>query len=140
MWRWITLLFLPVALLLPVACEEQDEGHVGTSGPSTGRSSYSEDDPEYQLAVIDAGTFVDFDDPSIDAYARALDAADAKCKEGRSLVGDYAVKAQQLLADEGINVTVLQALRAIDQSIPDDSPELDCAEIAAAWVVLMTAQ
>jgi len=159
MWRWIALLLLPAVLLLTLAgCEEkEDEGGLAatptgaaspaaevppaaTPTPEPSRSGYSEDDTEYKLAVIDAGGFVDLDDPSIDAYARALDAAEAKCTDKRSLLGDYAVKAWQLLAEEGVDVTVLQALRAIDQSIPDESPKLDCAEVMAAWMVLMTAQ
>jgi hypothetical protein len=140
MWRWIAVLLLPVALLLSVACGEQDEGRVGTPSPSTSGSSYSEDDPEYQLASLDKGAVLDLDDPSIGAYARALDAAEAKCTNGRTAISDYAVNAQRLLADKGVKVTLLQAVQAIDQSIPDGSPKLDCAEIAALWVTLQMGQ
>jgi len=137
MWRWIALLFLPGLLLLSAACEEQDGGGAGAPG---GASSYTKNDPEYQLASLDKGKVLDLNDPSIDAYARALDAAEAKCTNGRTAISDYAVTGQRLLADKGIKVTLLQAVRAIDQSVPDGSPKLDCAEIAALWVTLQTGQ
>jgi protein-disulfide isomerase len=107
---------------------------------AAGASGYTESDPEYQLASLDKGTVLDLNDPSINAYARALDAAEAKCTNGRRAISDYAVTGQRLLADEGIKVTLLQAVRAIDQSIPDGSPKLDCAEIAAVWVTLQMGQ
>ena len=139
MWRWTTLLFLPLALLLLAACEE-DDGGAGTFNPSTGGSggatTYSKSDPAYQLASLEKGTTLDLDDPSIGAYDRALDAAEAKCTNGRRAISDFAVTGQRLLADEGIKVTLLQAVRAIDESIPAGSPKLDCAQIAAAWVTL----
>lgn len=154
--RWLmTTLIIVTLALIALACEEEEEGAAtptpaategaspevavtpeATPTPEPSGSRYSEDDTEYKLAVIDAGGFVDLDDPSIDAYARALDAAEAKCTDKRSLLGDYAVRAWQILAEEGVDVTVLQALRAIDQSIPDESPKLDCAEIMAAWITL----
>jgi hypothetical protein len=156
--RWLMTTFIIVTLALTaLACEEEEQGAAAPTPPATegaspeaaltpeatprperSESRYSEDDMEYKLAVIDAGGVVDFDDPSIDAYARALDAAEAKCTDKRSLLGDYAVRAQQMLAEEGVDVTVLEALQAIDQSIPDESPKLNCAEIMAAWMVLMT--
>lgn len=109
-------------------------------GEEDGAASYSEDDTEYKLAVIDAGGFVPLDDPSIGTYARLLDSLDGKCSEERSLIGDQAVVATQLLADEGIIVSTLEALQGIDESIPEELPGLTCAEIAAAWVVLIMAQ
>ncbi len=105
-----------------------------------GGGGYSEDDPEYQLAVIDAGGFVPLDDPSIDTYAGLLDSLDAKCSEERSLIGDQAVRATQLLAEEGIAVSALEALQGIDGSIPEESPLLSCAEVGALWIALVVAQ
>ena len=109
-------------------------------GEEDGGASYSEDDPEYQLAVIDAGGFVPLDDPSIGTYAALLDSLGAKCSEQRSLIGDVAVVAAQLLADAGIIVSSLEALQGIDDSIPEESPVLTCAEVAAAWVTLVVEQ
>ncbi len=109
-------------------------------GGEDGGASYSEDDPEYQLAVIEAGGFVPLDDPSIDTYAILLDSLGAKCSEERSLIGDQAVVAAQLLAEEGIAVSALEALQGIDGSIPEGSPVLSCAEVGAAWIALVVAQ
>jgi hypothetical protein len=135
------LLLLAAALTLVLglaACAEEEDG--GGAGAPGGASSYTKNDPEYQLASLDKGKVLDLNDPSIDAYARALDAAEAKCTNGRTAISGYAVYGQQLLADEGIKVTLLQAVRAIDQSIPAGSPKLDCAAIAAAWVTLQVGQ
>jgi hypothetical protein len=104
------------------------------------KSGYSEDDIEYKLAVIDEGGFVDPNDPSIDAYAAVLDRLETKCEEDRTLISDQAVRATQLLAEEGISVTALQALRGFDGSIPDEFPVLSCAEVGAAWIVLTVGQ
>ena len=51
--------------------------------------SYSKSDTEYQLASLEKGTVLDLNDPSIGAYARALDAAEAKCTNGRRAISDY---------------------------------------------------
>ena len=110
------------------------------SGEDEQDGGYSEDDPEYQLAVIDAGGFVPLDDPSIGTYAGLLDSLDAKCSEERSLIGDQAVRATQLLAEEGIRITVLTGLQGMDASIPEESTTVDCAEIAAAWITLIVGQ
>ena len=109
-------------------------------GEEDGGASYSEDDPEYQLAVIDAGGFVPLNDPSIGTYAGLLDSLEAKCSEERSLIGDQAVRATQLLAEEGIRITVLTGLQGMDASIPEESTTLNCAEIAAAWITLILGQ
>ena len=114
-----------------------DDGN-GDGLPDT--TAYSEDDSEYQLAVLDAGGFVPLDDPVIDTYANLLDSIDPKCEEDRTLIGDQALTATQLLADEGISVTILEALQGMDGSIPEGSVTLSCAEIAAAWVVLVSSQ
>ena len=140
--RWIVLLFLPAVLLLVAACDDQSEGTPAedpAQDSETG-ASYSEDDTEYKLASIDAGEPLSVDDPSIGVYARLLDELGAKCEDERSESGDRAVVATRLLADEGISVTILDALRGINGSIPEDSPMLSCDEIAAAWVTLMKNQ
>lgn len=103
-------------------------------------ASNSEDDPEYLLASIDAGEPLSVDDPSISAYADRLDSLDEKCEEERSLIGDQAVRATQLLAEEGVSVTVLEALEGFDESIPGEFPVFSCAEIGALWTTLVTGQ
>ena len=138
--RWILLLVLSAGLMLGAACEEQDEGRARTSDSSTSSLGYSEDDPEYQLAVLDADGFVDYDDPSIDAYARALDKAEGKCKDERRHIGDYAVRARQLLAEDGIEVTLLEVVRGIDLAVPAEIAPANCDEIVALLVVLMKNQ
>lgn len=137
MARWIAVLLLAAGVVLQVACEEETAKTAKSLG---GASTYSEDDPEYKLASIDAGEPLSPDDPSIGAYARVLDRLDGKCQEPRSRIGDYAVTARRLLGEAGIEVTVLDALRGIDGSIPEDIPELKCDEITAAWVTLQIGQ
>ncbi len=117
-----------------VTAEDSGEGEEG------GGASYSEDDPEYLLASIDAGEPLSVDDPSISTYARLLDSLDEKCEEERSLIGDQAVLATELLADEGLSITVLEGLQGMDGSIPEESPTLYCAEIAAACITLVVGQ
>ncbi|MCH7835865.1 MAG: hypothetical protein IH864_03270 [Chloroflexi bacterium] len=150
---WLLLVSLIAVLTLAVACGDDGGDGEDTTTPAAavtpedsgenGESdvtSFSEDDPEYLLASIDAGEPLSVDDPSIGTYAGLLDSLDEKCEEEQSLIGDQAVVATQLLADEGITVTVLEALQGIDESIPEGSPRLSCAEIAATWVTLIVGQ
>ena len=118
------------------AVTPEDSGENGEDGGA----SFSGDNPEYLLASIDAGEPLSVDDPSIGTYARLLDSLDEKCEEERSLIGDEAVQATELLADEGISITVLTGLRVMDGSIPEESPTLNCAEVAAAWITTLVGQ
>lgn len=65
-----------------------------------------------------------------------------KCKENdKSRIGDYIVTAQEQLKKEGINLQLSEIITGMDKSIPEDANNLvSCAEIAAAFVVLMSSQ
>ncbi|MCH8066918.1 MAG: hypothetical protein IIC90_14030, partial [Chloroflexi bacterium] len=114
---------------------QQEQSRQEPPPKDTGR--YSDSDVEYQLAVVDKGGFVATDDSSIDLYDRALDRAERKCTDNRRRIGDYAVKAQQLLEERGIRASILELINAIDQSIPAEIAPTSCADIVAALVTLM---
>ena len=135
--RALGSLLLLAGLAVFLVAQEDGCGSDENGGNGEG---YSEEDAEYKLAVTDKGGFVPTDDPSINAYANLLDRLDTKCEEGRSLIADQAFTAAQLLTDDGISTTALQALRGMDGSIPSGSSGFNCAEISAAWVFLQVSQ
>lgn len=104
---------------------------------TVGGSGWSESDVEYQLAVIDIGGFVSYDDPAIDLYASALNALEPKCIEDRRLIADQSVKAVQLLADQGVRSSTLEMLWAAHEAIPLELGETECAGIFAVLLTLM---
>jgi len=118
------------------ASSSSDGGSSGSS--SSGSSGWTDSDMEYQLAVIDAGGFVPYNDPVISQYDRALDALEPKCTEPRRTVSDQSVKAVQILAEEGVRSNALEMLRAANDAIPPELGETTCSEIFATLIVLMT--
>ena len=104
--------------------------------PASG-TSYTENDIEYMLAVVDKGGFVPHDDPVIKRYDQALDALEPKCTESRTLIADQSVGSVQLLADSGVVTNALEMLRAADDSIPPELGETRCSGIFAVLIVLM---
>jgi len=98
-------------------------------------SSYSEDSSEYQLASLAKGS------PATDAevrpYELALDAAEPMCQEGRSLIGDMTFVAQGAAAEQSIETTTLELLRAIPESVPAELAPTLCADILTSIVILM---
>ena len=104
--------------------------------PASG-TSYTENDIEYKLAVVDKGGFVPLDDPVIKRYEQALDALEPKCTESRTLIADQSVLSVQLLADSGVVTNALEMLRAADDSIPPELGETRCSEIFSVLIVLM---
>ena len=105
---------------------------------SGGSSGWTDSDMEYQLAVIDAGGFVSYDDPVISQYDRALDALEPKCTEPRRTISDQSVKTVQILAEEGVRSDALEMLRAANNAILPELGETTCSEIFALLIVLMT--
>jgi hypothetical protein len=98
---------------------------------------YTENDPEYKLASIDAGFPLDVSDPVIDNYADVLDSLSQKCKEGPTTLGDMAVVARDLLKKKGVSLSLLKVLQSVDKSIPKAAPRMPCADIFASLVVLI---
>lgn len=98
----------------------------------------SEETIEYMLASLDAGSPVDQDDPAIDEFSRALDRLEAVCTAPtRRSIGDYAVKSQEYLRDNpGEDVPLSRILDQVQASIPPGSPQMQCSEIFATWVVI----
>jgi hypothetical protein len=98
--------------------------------------SYTEADLEFKLASLDAGGIVDGNDPILDEYAMALDSLETKCKEQRTLLGDYAEKANELLGKSGDDESRLSIMRHVSKSVPSAAPKMPCSDVFAAYVTL----
>lgn len=111
------------------------------------------DEPiEYQLAVVDAGGYVDPNDPVVSEFRAALAVVEERCyKTSPERIPDMLVSIQQQLAQRGLNeglLTILQALadpasfahlqkvvyKLPTAVIPASSREGDCAAYLTAYV------
>lgn len=127
MRRSAILVFGTLLLMIGVACSSSSgEAGAGSDCVSTA----------CKLATVDAGTYVAPDDSVVDAYQAALDGLSPYCQEGESSLGDFAAKAQELLANGGQSETLLEVLQHVRQSIPNKMPSTKCSDLFAAYVVL----
>lgn len=94
------------------------------------------DSIEWQLAVIDAGGYVDTSDSIVGVYRRALTRAESKCDNSTRQIGDMAVKSTELLADYGVQATTLEMVQALNEYV-DGTGGADCANAFALLVVLL---
>jgi hypothetical protein len=99
---------------------------------------WSSADLEFKLASIDAG-HRNLDDADVKPYNRALNAAEGKCTEDRQLIGDMAVRATELAAGDGVEVSVLEMLTGMDEGVPPSAAPTECSGILAALIALLVA-
>jgi len=105
------------------------------------KPTWTDADIEYQLASIDAGQRLDFDDRRIADYAAALDEAEDSCRAtSRTELADMAVTGVSLLADQGVPETNLGLLRALPEATAGTGLEgsLQCDELLAMIVTLVS--
>jgi hypothetical protein len=100
---------------------------------------WSDDDIEYQLAVIETGGYVSPDDPLVDRFAAALDRAERKCDQDRRMIGDMSVRATELAEERGVATSPFEMITGLDEAVPDSAAPMDCAEVLSALLVMMTA-
>lgn len=95
------------------------------------------DEHAKNLAVIDGEG--DTDLRAVEERSRALDVLESKCPgERRSRLADYATVAKQEAEKEGVDLTTLQALRGVDESIPANLVgKVECQGQFAAYIALV---
>ena len=78
------------------------------------------------------------------AFDRTLTRLEGKCRQSRTSslsLGDMAVSASRMAKQSDRSLTLLEALEAIDKSIPDDAPtklgKLDCVDIIGLVLTTM---
>jgi hypothetical protein len=94
---------------------------------------YTENDPEYELASIDAGFPLDVSDPVIDDYADVLDSLSQKCKEDPTTLGDMAVVARDLLKKKGVSSRCSRSSNRWTSRFPRRPPECLAPTFSRAW-------
>jgi hypothetical protein len=121
-----TLALVVAALLAPCVTQAQTT-RVTSSSP-----------PEAKLVAIDRGTSV-VATSEIRDYGTLLDSLARKCPEGRSFIGDIAVRATQLLEERRVPFSVKRMLVAMDEAIPREAAkQVKCTEVASALVVMIS--
>jgi len=93
---------------------------------------------EYQLAVINEGGYVEEDDPVVDEFKTLIDSIDEKVIEEPTEIGDILVTAQEILWDKyKIRISLLEITKNLEQSLPDDVPNLKFEEITVAYIIIL---
>jgi hypothetical protein len=122
---------IATTLAVLVGCGGGSNGTGGGNAQSGGSASSS---IEYKLASVDTGGRLNPGDPIIAEYGDALDSLQQKCKDSRNVLANYSLKAKQLLSKEGVDLSALAVLYAIDGSIPSTRPKMPCADAFAPFV------
>lgn len=96
---------------------------------------------EWLLASINAeDPGLDADDDSVYVFRRHLLSLTRKTTSSQQEIGDISVKTWTLVKEKGFPDTLLRVIEELDTSIPDGGAKMELAEIAAAWMVLRTAE
>ncbi len=90
------------------------------------------------MASIDSGGTISADDPSVVQYQTLLDSLHNKTGDSEQAISDETVKGQQILHDKGINITLLDLMKAMDKAT-SKSYHVHYAEALAALITIMTA-
>ncbi len=142
-YRFGPLAVVCVLAVALVGCDSptsaSDDGGSGVGGDTpAAASSYTEDDPAYQLASLDGD--VDPTNDEIAPYDKRLRRMARLCDGPRSLMADYAVNGQKLLAKDDVDVTLRLMLRSMDGSLTREIAKAaggDCIQIFARLVTLL---
>jgi len=115
-----------------------DEDVTTKEEPIESESATEDYTVEYQMACIDKGEYLDEDDTVINDYSILLDSLMEKTTNSRIDISDITVTTQRLLKENGVDMSLLNILKDLDNSIPEESPKLELEDIAAAYIVLVT--
>lgn len=86
---------------------------------------------EHKLAVVNAGEYVPEDDPTVDRAREYLKVIDERAVQNKQEIADIAVATWNELKSEGVQVSLLDVMIAIDESVPDEYASYDYAKMAA---------
>jgi len=93
---------------------------------------------EYQLAVINAGGFVEEDSVTVAEFRQLLDSLLAKTKNTEIDIADTLVMTQKILReDHNIELSLLKITRDLDNSIPDEVTDIDLEDVAVLYIILI---
>lgn len=95
----------------------------------------------FKLASLEIG----HNNPSgslVNTFDNLLEELTKKCpEENETQIANYIFKTKKMINKKGETITLLQVGNGINESIPEEATGVvNCAEIAAAFVVLLTSQ
>lgn len=90
-----------------------------------------------RLASIDYGELVGEGDPRVVPYRKGLQILATKCTSTEQQIADATVVAQEQLARQGVQQSLIQIMRGVSASIPPEAyGTFTYPEVCAAYVVL----
>lgn len=138
-WGCLILIFIVIVIIWVIASSGTDtETAPSKSTPTTQTENASN---SFKLASLEVG----HNDPTqslIDIFDSYLDSLEIKCPdEDETQIANYIFNTQEMINEKGGSMTLQEAAEGIDGSIPEDaSGMISCAEVATAFVILVTDQ
>jgi hypothetical protein len=134
---------LVVGLVVAVAVSADSDDQSGRT-PSAiealeDPSPYSDDSPEFQLAVIDDAAFSTSDEDEIRPYARELDLLERRCTNPRSRLADFAVNTVKQAESRNISTSNIKVLRDVRRATPPQWKRQGCSGLFALYLTLLDA-
>lgn len=121
---------------------ETEKPKTETKTETTPKSSQTETTSNaFKLASLEIG----HNNPPkslVNTFDSLLKKLTKKCsEEDETQIANYIFKTKKMVNEKGGTITLLQAGNGIDKSIPEEATDVvSCAEVAAAFVVLLTSQ
>ena len=94
---------------------------------------------EYKLAVLNKGSVVDWNDPTITEFKRILDHLARECPESRDRIADMIVNTHSILREEkGIRLSLLKVARDLQAAVPPETNKaVTFAEVTTVYPMLV---
>ena len=105
--------------------------------PAPEPSRYTEDSPEYQLALIDDKASSPDDEYAIRPYARELDLLERRCTNPRSRLADFTVSTFKQAERANVSTSNLKVLHDVRDSTPPGWKRQGCRNLFALYTVLL---
>ena len=126
------------ACLMVTACDQQDK--VVAVPQEIPKPAKTTQPPEQVLALLETGTEVGIDHPTVSRFRNLLDSVGAKCFNNKEEISNSLIQIQTILNAKGINITLSELLERIDSNMPEvaDGNRLDFNQVAASFQGLAT--
>ncbi len=99
-------------------------------------TTYASESLEYQLATLNAGTFVPKDHITVARFRSLLSQLSSTYVENKEQIGDMSYTSQQLLRKEGIEEKLLNVMEGMNQLFSTRDESWEYLEYISAYVTL----
>lgn len=88
---------------------------------------------EHQMAIVDKGSFVPENDPSVMEYRKLLDGITLKVNENEQQIGDMVAKTRDLLNEKGFQSSLMEIMTGMNEVLYASSKQRSLKSILGAY-------